>query len=372
MNIYDYIKWRGDIPMSQSPFNELDSLILTQLPYINWENIITGKPVTLGDAFNMLNSDDFVREIERERYVLAGQASQSIRFKDIRIIDYTKILSREQELQFCAMFFQLPDRTYYIAYEGTENSLIGWKENFNMTYMCPTSGQKAALDYLNARMNALRSFRLGGHSKGGNLAFYAAVKSSWPSKIIEAHSFDGPGFSKEFISTLEYMEMHERLKTWIPESSVIGRLLNNITDTTIVKCSTETMLYQHDVINWEVDFNKLYAISENTRRSGFMEDVFDDWNERLSTEEKIVFINTTYETLIELGYTTPKDILTHPTRVMMEMTSRFMQFSPAARSIVLNVLGLLLKSNVKSFYNNYLDSLLKRRNEVKDENTGIK
>ena len=319
----------------------------------------------------MLNSDDFNREIERERYVLAGKAAETVRFRDIRIIDFTKILSREQKRRFCAMFFQLTDRTYYIAYEGTEDSLIGWKENFNMTFMCPTAGQKAALDYLNARMNALRSFRLGGHSKGGNLAFYAAVKSTWPNKIIEAHSFDGPGFSNDFINTIEYMEMHERLKTWIPESSVIGRLLNNISDTAIVRSTGDTMLFQHDVISWEVDFNKLYTVSENTRKSGFMEEVFDDWNERLSTEEKIVFINTTYDTLVELGYTTAKDILTHPTRVMMEMTGRFMSFTPAARSIVINVLGILLKCNVKSFYNNYLDSLLKRRNEVKDENTGI-
>ena len=372
MNICDYIKWRGDIPMSQSPFNELDSLILTQFPYINWSNALSGKPLSLPEAFSMLNSEDFVRDVEKERYQLAKDAAMALRFKDIRIIDYTSILSREKELHFCAMFFQLPDRTYYIAYEGTEGNLIGWKENFNMTYMCPTSGQKAALDYLNARMNALRSFRLGGHSKGGNLAFYAAVMCSRPNKIIEVHSFDGPGFANDFLQKPEYLAMKDRLKTFIPQSSVIGRLLNNTSETIIVQSGGDSMYYQHDVINWEVDFNKLYAVSEGTRKSGFMEQVFDDWNDRLSTEEKIVFINTTYDTLVELGYTTAHDIFTHPTRVMMEMTTRFMSFPQSARSIVLNVLALLLKCNVKSFYNNYLDSLLKRRNEVKDENTGIK
>ena len=364
MNIYDYVRWRGDVLMSQSPFNELDSLLLTQLPYLDFSSVMTGKPITLRDACYIIRNREEIRKIDAERFELAVNASETMRFGDIRIIDYTKILSQEQELQFCAMFFQLPDHTYYIAYEGTETNLIGWKENFNMTYMCPTAGQKAALDYLNRRMNPLRSFYLGGHSKGGNLAFYAAVMCERQNKIIAAHSFDGPGFSSDFLNRPEYLAIKDRLTTWIPQSSVIGRLLNNNTKTYIVKSSGDSMLFQHNVISWEVDFNHLYTITENTRGSGFMEDVFDDWNDRLSTEEKIVFINTTYDTLMELGYTSASDIFTHPTRVMMEMTTRFVSFSPTARSIVLNVLAILLKCNVKSFYNNYLDSLLKRRNEA--------
>ena len=363
MNIYDYVKWRGDVPMSQSPFNELDSLFLTQLPYLDWTSALTGRPITLQEASWTIERQEELIQSDPERYELALLAADTMRFGGIRIIDYTRILSQEQELQFCAMFFQLPDHTYYIAYEGTETSLIGWKENFNMTYMCPTAGQKAALEYLNQRMNALRSFHLGGHSKGGNLAFYAAVLCTHPHKIIEAHSFDGPGFSEDFLNKPEYLAMKDKLTTWIPQSSVIGRLLNNNTQTYIVKSSGDNMLFQHNVLSWEVDFNRLYTISENTRGSGFMEEVFDDWNKGLTTEQKIVFINTTYDTLMELGYTSARDIFTHPTRVMAEMTTRFISFPPTARSIVLNVLAVLLKCNVKSFYNNYLDSLLKRRNE---------
>ena len=363
MNIYDYIKWRGDVPMSQSPFNVLDSLLLTQLPYLDWSKVVTGKPVTLGEACEFLRLNKSGSQIEAERYELAKLASLTLRFRDIRIIDYTNILSQKKELQFCAMFFQLPDRTYYIAFEGTEHNLIGWKENFNMTYMCPTAGQKAALDYLNRRMSPLRSFHLGGHSKGGNLAFYAAVMCSRPNKIIEAHSFDGPGFSNDFLSKPEYLAMSFRLTTWIPQSSVIGRLLNSNNQTYIVKSTGDSMLFQHNVISWEVDFNKLYTTDENTKGSGFMEEVFDDWNQRLSTEQKIVFINTTYDTLMDLGYTDARQIFSHPTRVMMEMTNRLMSYPAATRSIFLNVLGILLKCNVKSFYNNYIDSMLKRRNE---------
>ena len=369
MNIYDYVKWRGDISFKQSPFNELDSLILTQMPYLDWSKIPADQTPTLAEAAPTLTKPKTL--LFKERYLLALKIAQSERFKDIRIINYTRDFDPEKEKQFCAMTFKLPDHTYYVAYEGTDSTLVGWKENFNMTYMSPTPAQRDALKYLRKTISPLRFVRIGGHSKGGNLAFYAAIMVKKPYKIIEVHNFDGPGFTQDFIDQEEYELIRDKLKTFIPQSSVIGRLLNNKNQTVVVKSGAQRMLFQHDVISWEVDFNKLLYITETTRESRFMEQLFDDWYNQVSVDDKIVFINTVYETLLELGYTTSTQITSHPARVMAEMTKKAVSFKPEIRNILLNVIGVLLKCNVRSFYDNYVDSILNKRNEVKDENTDI-
>jgi hypothetical protein len=285
--------------MSQSPFNQLDSLILTQLPYLDWSEALKGKPVTLAEACDSIKTNDSISQVEAERYELALRAGDSLRFRDIRIIDYTAILSQKKELQFCAMFFQLPDRTYYIAYEGTEHNLIGWKENFNMTYMCPTAGQKAALDYLNRRMSPLRSFHLGGHSKGGNLAVYSAVfcNPKIQKKINKIYNFDGPGFNRKMINDEAYQRIEKRIETFVPRQSIVGLLMEHQETYKVVE-NKEFALLQHEGFSWIIDRDGFVLVDEVNKYSRSLSRTLKAWLDEMNPAERKEVVDAFFDVFV--------------------------------------------------------------------------
>ena len=356
MNLYDYIRWRGDVTFKVSPYNEVDNLFLSQIPYLDFKGIAEDKPVKLSKAWELykqLNIDpqgeDYVLN-EREKLVAMGAACE--RYGELLLMDFYREKSLEQEQQFGAITIKLPDNTLYVSYQGTDHSLIGWKENFNMTYMCPIPAQRTAVDYLYRVAEKRKGdLRIGGHSKGGNLAVYAAVSYDKKDRIISVTNNDGPGFSQGFVEKPAYQQIKSKLLTFLPQGSVVGRLLNNDTQIVIVKSEAEETLTQHDVMTWVIDVNKLVEAEENTAASEFLQQLFESWNNSLDEEQKIIFFNTVYDTMVELGIESSDEVFQHAPTIIYRVARQFTTWSDEARSTAITVLETLGRSYASTLYN---------------------
>ena len=210
--MYDYLKWRGDLTFDLDPFNEVDNLILAQMAYIDYDGIV---PETRLDAVPIsevcrryweIHTEAEIRK--RESFVklspfLLGPVAGSRRFGNMRLCGYVNYVSKRAEAQMSAIQFELEDGTIYVAYRGTDETIVGWKEDFNLSYMSRTEGQKLAVDYLREHFsNTSLRLRVGGHSKGGNFAVFASSFSGETvrDQIIQVYCNDSPGFREEIVS----------------------------------------------------------------------------------------------------------------------------------------------------------------------------
>ena len=318
--IEDYIKWRGDLTFEQSAFNEVDNLVLSQIAYVDFKNIIPAagskEKITLRQAahdFFDLNDEEELQKVTsfiREAPFFMRIAAESRRFGDIVLSDYADVTDDHEEKQFAAFCAELPDDTYYIAFRGTDDTIIGWKEDFNMGVMMPVPSQLEAVEYVNTVMRWKRGkLRLGGHSKGGNLAIYAAVfaKPSIQRKVVKVYNNDGPGFTKEMIESEAYRKMLPQIQTIVPQHSLVGMLLWQEEEYLVV-CSSQTGIMQHDAMSWQVEGKCFVTCPSLSANSKNFHEAITSWLEGLSAKEREKFVDTLFELITASGAKTLSDI----------------------------------------------------------------
>ena len=296
-NIIDYVKWRGDLDFSQSEFNEVDSLILNRFSYFPLDNLIKdGEKVSICEINNRLkNVKEEVRFLWEGDSELLELMANSKRFGNLSVCDFINEIVVEQESQFAAVTLFLPDNTIYVSFRGTDNSLVGWKENFNMSFKSHINAQLKAKAYLEkiANENPTSKIKLGGHSKGGNLAVYSAtfVSKEIQDRIIKIYNNDGPGFKDDIIETENYKNIVDRVITYIPQDSVFGMLLEHKEKFVIVKSNAKGFM-EHDVYSWEVLGKKFIELEEATKQCKFIDKTISTWitNLDLETREQVVDI----------------------------------------------------------------------------------
>ena len=302
-NLFDYLIWRGDLTLSQSPFNDVDSLILSTLSYVFFENIVPENMVETisvkeaSAAFLSRPREEWkIRDADDER--LLTELPGSRRFSEIQLCGYVNKLDFASEKQFSAVTMLLEDDTVFVAYRGTDHSLVGWKEDFNMSFMDEVPSQQEAAEYL--KKVALRfprkKLRVGGHSKGGNLAVYAAamMPQSIQMDILSVYNHDGPGFRDGMLQKAGYQMILPKVETFVPQSSVIGMLLEHEEEYTVVE-STESGFMQHDPYSWSVlgaDFVQLEKLTDHSR---FLDQTVKLWLDGLDEKQRECFVDTIYE-----------------------------------------------------------------------------
>lgn len=282
-NIIDYLDWRGDLTFEQAPICEVDGLIFSTLSYIDFGGLVPSEiygirkpPALLTVTRRYLKSHEG-SDVPSIGLILSKiitrllvKASKSRRFGLLSPICYASVYCDEEEKQFSATAFAFENGDTFIAYRGTDDTLVGWKEDFNMSFIYPIPAQTEALKFLEyVASKTTGKIYLGGHSKGGNLAVYAGVKASEETKkrIEKIYSNDAPGFDERFVSGGDYKEMKDKILTILPQSSVVGMLLEHEESYTVVK-SNSTGILQHDGFSWEVigpSFVHLDSISEGSR-----------------------------------------------------------------------------------------------------------
>ena len=306
-DLFDYLTWRGDLTFTQSPPNEVDALIFSGLSYIRYGDSVTNTPevpVSLKDAAEEFFSlPDYENRIQLKKDLeLIRRAAQSRRFGEANLYGYRDVLLEEEQTQFAAVTFLLDDGTAFVAFRGTDTSVVGWKEDFNMSFMQVVPAQLMALDYVrNLQAELWQSLRLGGHSKGGNLAVFAAARSSpgMQERILEVYNHDGPGFNDYLMGDVGYQAMVPKIHTYLPQSSVIGMLLEHEEPYTVIR-SRQVGLLQHDFYSWEVKGPHFVPVEEITAGSRFLNGTVKNWLSGMTVQERSQVVDALFG-LLKMG-----------------------------------------------------------------------
>ncbi|MBQ8004051.1 MAG: DUF2974 domain-containing protein [Oscillospiraceae bacterium] len=311
-NAFDYLMWRGDIPLAYSPVNEIDGMLLSRLSYAPFELAGQKRAITIGDACKALLKIENIEEklLMKSDKRLLELLSESERFRHLVLFEYVNRVDEESETQFAAVTVQLTRGRFYVAFRGTDDNLVGWKEDFNMSFTTPVPAQKMAVEYFERIAWRVRGrFILGGHSKGGNLAVYASAfsKTSASKRIDKAQNFDGPGFDEKVLTAPGYIAARERIDTYVPQSSVIGLLLNHEEEYTIVK-STQNGLWQHDTYSWEVERDRFVYLEKVTDASRFIDHTLKEWISQMSPEKREKLVDVLYSVLLQTNAKTVREL----------------------------------------------------------------
>lgn len=320
-DLFEYLKWRGDIPFSQVPPTPVDAVIFCELVYIRFGGIVSddlAHPIFLKDAAKaFLEKPEAEREcrVRLDEKLLAA-AAESVRFGTTGLAFYRDIHIPEEETQFAAMAFLLDDGSAFLAFRGTDYTLTVWKEDFNMSFQDSIPAQREALAYTREFTEVWPVIlRLGGHSKGGNIAVYAAAKSSPEvrQRILAVYNNDGPGFTESLMGDPGYLDMVPRIKTYIPQSSIIGMLLEHEEPYTVVKSSLAGIL-QHDIYSWEVMGGDFVHVEEVTEESRFIDGTIKRWVADMDKEERSNLVDKVFGLLGAGGKDQLIDLL-HPASI---------------------------------------------------------
>lgn len=320
-NILDYIKWRGDLPFSRDPLNGVDALVFAALAYIHFDGRVSGEPYR-PISFRDVAEDFFAREPAERRVrvkndeELLALAAASVRFGQTSLAMYRDNLIPEQETQFAAMTFFLDDGTMMLAFRGTDATLVGWKEDFNMTFQQTIPAQRLALQYTREVAAQFDNpMRLTGHSKGGNLAVFAAARSSptVQGRILDVYNNDGPGFTKYLMGDPGYLAVVPKIHTYIPQSSVIGMLLEHEEDYSVIH-SSQVSIWQHEPYSWTVQGKYFTHVEEITGESRFLDATIKTWFASMTNQERNQFVDVMYA-LLSTGKVERSNDIFHPKNI---------------------------------------------------------
>lgn len=362
-NLLDYIAWRGDLTLAQDPLNENDELVLSQFSYVAFGDRLPGidaldQSVPLGEAAAWLLAHDAQgKKIHQTGYLwednlrLLRALQDSPRFASQQVTGYVENTSSQDEKQFAAMTLHLTDGSTLVAFRGTDDTLVGWKEDLNMVFSCPIPAQQEALDYLRQVAAATsRPLRLCGHSKGGNLAVYAA---SWcedeiAERILSIASHDGPGQSSATINSAGYARIRDRLRVYIPHFSFVGMLLEHESNYKVVQSDAKELL-QHDAFSWQLQGTKMLCEDAPSERSLQTNQIIRQWIATLGETDQRLFIDAVYE-IAEATYgdVLPDDVeRIWPTGVQ-GILSAMLKLEPQKRGLFQSVLGALFSTAIRN------------------------
>lgn len=346
-NIMDYISWRGDLSFEQSQFNEVDNLILACFSYVNLDGISAvtkQKGIGLKKLTKEFMKLHTMKELEADKSFIRlapfmmMEMAKSVRFGKCVVRNYVNDIVTEAEQQFAAMEIVLEDGTSYVSFRGTDDTIIGWKEDFNLsTGVVPA--QKRAIEYLQKISEHTDGMlRVGGHSKGGNLAIYGSVMcKSAHEKILEIYSNDGPGFSREFQELPETKEMMPKIIRIIPEYSIIGTLLEHEKEPVIVASSSKGLL-QHDAFSWEVQGPALVRRDSLNKTALRFIEILHKWIDGMDMEQKRLLIEDLFATLQASGYENLSEVQSGGLKSLVAMVKRVEKFAPESRGMMQELL----------------------------------
>ena len=304
--ILDYIKKYGNFSFKDMPMNEVDSLALCQLSYLKFDGMVpdvreNGKSVKLKSLkespdYDRLFAD--VRYADVNRALFEGMLSGK-RFGNMKLNCYINIVEKQWETQFSAITYLLDDGTVYVAFRGTDETIVGWKEDFNMAFLSPVPGQEYSVKYLNLVAGKIDCpFYIGGHSKGGNLAVYSAMtcRPEIQNRIIKVFCMDGPGFRPELLEQCHYERISGRVVKILPHSSLVGMLFESDMHYKVVE-SKSFGLAQHDPYNWLVEEDHLKQVKDIYESRKRMDNTLNTWILSLNEEQLKLFVDTLYQVI---------------------------------------------------------------------------
>lgn len=346
-NLLDYLKWRGDLRFSSAhPINDIDAMIFSRVSYLPFDKIPFHPNSSISSALKKMQPLPKSAFLWAEDRKLVDLLVDSERFKNLRLNFYRRENDKDTAKQFSAIAIQFSSRDFFLSFLGTDGTIYGWREDFNMSLGAEVPAQAEAKKYLNDfyRRHPLSYLHLGGHSKGGNLAVYSAVTA--PDKIQrrikKVYNFDGPGLSKELLKQDLGFSILPRIESFIPQDSVIGRLMEHREKFTVVKSVAENLM-EHDIYSWEVLGTELIH-STASKRSDFTDRTITRWHESATKEEREVFVSVLFDVLENTGVGTPMDLALRWSASAPALVKSYMNIDKDRRKVMNAVLKKLVSS----------------------------
>ena len=363
--VYDYLTWRGDLSFRAVPFCEVDSLILSMFSYLDMQDIVPGLeeeedisvwaaskaflaryPDPKKTKMGVLIPKDIVKMMRAMR--------STKRFGTLKMSGFVNMIDPETELQFSAVTFLMSDGTAVVTYRGTDDTLVGWKEDMNMCFLPVVPAQVKALEYLNAvAQKCTGKMIITGHSKGGNLAVYASVHADAAirERIVSVYSNDGPGFGKNILDEPEYVEMRPRITNLVPQSSVVGMLLEHDENFTVVKSRQKSGLLQHNGLSWEILGNSFVHLKDVTPDSRKLDRTVNQWIRDMTPEQREEFAEAVYQLFSVEGAQTLTDLVAARKKWFSHTKNLDPKVHETIQKMFSELIGINKISKIKDFFN---------------------
>lgn len=309
--IFDYLKANQYDSFYDKEFTVLDALALTELAYLPFEDLVPAE-ISVQNYISLQHLAEQFEEkfqgkfpplgmVNAHRLKLLSYLSSFKRYKHIRALGFANDVSLDSQKQFAAITYQIKPKEYLMVFRGTDDSIIGWKEDFHLTYMKEIPAQLAARDYLKEVLDKLDGkVWLAGHSKGGNLATYAAchVETSIQDRIQKIYSFDAPGLHSSIRNSDNFKAIEGKILSIIPENSIVGMMLETPETDLVVKSKTFGLL-QHLMVSWEIEGDQFKVVPKVTEDSIQVDQTLKTWTANLSEEELRDFFDLFFGLFIE-------------------------------------------------------------------------
>lgn len=353
--LLEYIKWRGDLDFKASPFNAVDNLILTKLSYLSFKGLLEDpdyNPLSEVGAkyLEQKTEHNLGLLLSPEHVTMLEVMHNTNRFGNLNIKECVEVYNEEVEVQFAAMTIEFDEETAYIAFRGTDDTILGWKEDFQMSFMDIVPAQKEAVACINRIGKRYKNLYVGGHSKGGNLAVYASIhaKKDIKEKLIHTYNNDGPGFKQSVLDTDAYKEIKDRVITLVPQSSIVGMLLEHEESYRVIK-SSQTGVMQHDGFSWEVEGPDFIYLSDVDSDSRMIDMTIKNVLNTMDDEQREAFTNIVFDLISVNENRTLFDLRKDGFKSIHAMIKNYSNLDKETKKAISKTTSLFFEEGYRSF-----------------------
>lgn len=388
-DFFDYLSWRGDLTFSQDPFNEVDNIILAELSYGDFSNIgaLENSFLSISELYaaylettSREDADDkksLAKGLKDRPYLtniasLLEKLSKTKRFENLKIGYYRKVIKKDPVVQFTAIIY-LVDGMAYVAFGGTDDSFVGWQEDFYFSYTSGTASQLAAVAYLEEVSKIIDgNFYVGGHSKGGNLAIYAALFADDKIKdridIIWAN--DSPGFTADVLKEEGYKKIRDKIILYLPESSVVGLLMNQDVGEKVIIHAREKLFYQHFLLHWQVDGNKFLRAEKLSDDALFVNKALDTWLSEIEIDKRKEVVDGIFYCLEMTKAKDFADFQEGGLNSLRGLLAASKTLPQDQYDLIVDLIRKLISNSKDLFFENVLDSMAQKKASIQEKIEG--
>ena len=355
-NLITYVQQYGAQTFEDKSLTDIDVLVLTEIAYLPFDEIVPKSfDVTEAISLNQLGKEfETIKEKEHEnnpfmitseRIELLEVVSKSQRYKEIKVFGFMNDIDDERTKQFAAVCYQWEEENRWIIFRGTDETLIGWKEDFMMTYSDLIPAQTDAIEYLKKQAETFSgTLNVSGHSKGGNLSLYASAmqEEAIQNRIEQIYCWDSPGVHRSILGTEGYQRVVSKAKRYIPQDSIVGLMLESQVPYHIIE-SQGSGISQHSALMWNIEEDHFVELTELTKNSQLTDQTFKQWTEVVSDEDLKLFFDTFFDLIFEMGVETVNDVYYNFRMYMQKFFEKAYRMNPEKREVLLRVGHLLFQ-----------------------------
>ena len=355
-NLITYVQQYGAQTFEDKSLTDIDVLVLTEIAYLPFDEIVPKSfDITeaisleqLGKEFETIKEKEHENNpfmITSERIELLEVVSKSQRYKEIKVFGFMNDIDDERTKQFAAVCYQWEEENRWIIFRGTDETLIGWKEDFMMTYSDLIPAQTDAIEYLKKQAETFSgTLNVSGHSKGGNLSLYASAmqEEAIQNRIEQIYCWESPGVHRSILGTEGDQRVVSKAKRYIPQDSIVGLMLESQVPYHIIE-SQGSGISQHSALMWNIEEDHFVELTELTKNSQLTDQTFKQWTEVVSDEDLKLFFDTFFDLIFEMGVETVNDVYYNFRMYMQKFFEKAYRMNPEKREVLLRVGHLLFQ-----------------------------